>query len=255
VAAALYDGYAAEQLAQLIGAPHVELFEQVASTMDIAHHLARQGAPTGTIVLADTQTAGRGRQGRVWQSQSGRGIWMTLIARPHDSDALSVLSLRVGIVAARLLDGFAGELVRLKWPNDLYLRGGKLAGILVEARWRESQPEWLAIGFGLNVAPPDGEGVEASGLLPGTQRVEVLTSLVPALRAACSGSGALDADELRAFDGRDIAKGRRCTEPAPGHVAGVNAHGELLVDTGTTIRSFRSGSLVLMPEKEEGRAP
>ena len=251
VGATSYDGYTAEALAALVGAPVVALYDEIASTMDIAHALAAEGSPDGTVVLADAQTAGRGRHGRAWESQSGRGIWLTLIERPRDEDALEVLSLRLGIAAAGVLDAPAGEPVRLKWPNDLHLRRGKLAGVLVEARWRENRPEWLAIGFGLNVAPP--HGVDAAGLLPGTRRAGVLQSLVPALHAACNLPGALAAEELRAFEARDLARGRRCIEPADGRVAGVSARGELLLDTDDGPRRFRTGSLVLTTE--HGAAP
>ena len=241
--ASTYDGKTGDELAALVGAPRVVAHDEVASTMDVAHALASEGAPAGTLVLADAQTAGRGRHGRSWQSQRGRGIWLTLIERPRDEDALEVLSLRLGLAAAQVLDAPAGEDVRLKWPNDLHLSRGKLAGILVEARWRESRPEWLAVGFGLNVAPPDG--VEAAGLLAGTRRVDVLSALVPVLHAACNVPGALDAEELRAFERRDLARGRDCIEPAPGRVAGVSARGELLVDTTEGLRRFRTGSLIL----------
>ena len=147
--------------------------QAVGSTMDIAHRLASEGTPAGTLVLADQQTAGRGRGGKVWDSAPGQGIWMTLIERPRDERAIEVLSIRVGLAAAKALDRFAEEPIRLKWPNDLYTSGKKLAGILVEARWREGQPEWVAIGIGINVITP--EGVETGiGLEPGTSRLEVL---------------------------------------------------------------------------------
>jgi len=246
-----YDGTTAEVLAKLVGAPRVAVYGEVASTMDVAHALAVEGAPAGTMVLADAQTAGRGRLGRTWQSQPDRGIWLTLIERPRDDDALEVLSLRLGIAAAGVLDAFAGEPVRLKWPNDLHLHRGKLAGILVEARWRENRPEWLAVGFGLNVAPPDG--VDAAGLLPGTRRLDVLAPLVPALHASCNMAGSLDAEELRAFEARDLARGRGCAEPVEGRVRGVSARGELLVDTTRGPRSFRTGSLILTTD--QGGAP
>jgi BirA family transcriptional regulator, biotin operon repressor / biotin---[acetyl-CoA-carboxylase] ligase len=244
-----YDGRTAEELAELMHAPRAWMFETVTSTMDIAHDLAAEGAAAGTVVIADAQTAGRGRHGRVWQSEPGRGIWLTLVERPSDHEALQVLSLRLGIAASRILDRFAGETISLKWPNDLYLGRQKLAGILVEARWRERQPEWLAIGFGLNVHPP--EWVDAAGLTPGVQRVDVLASLVPALHAAACIVGPLTSEELRHFAERDLATGRECVEPARGRVKGVNASGELLVETESDgQRRFRTGSLVFTSQEE-----
>lgn len=154
------------------------------------------------------------------------------------------MSLRTGLRSAEALDRFASEPIRLKWPNDLYADAGKLGGILVEARWREQSLEWVAIGVGINVRPPDN--VERAGALePGTARLEVLAELVPALRSAASANGPLTAMELEEFNARDLARGRICTEPARGRVAGISNCGELLVALADTVAPFRSGSLVL----------
>jgi BirA family biotin operon repressor/biotin-[acetyl-CoA-carboxylase] ligase len=224
--------------------PRVELLESTTSTLDVAHRLAAQGAPAGTLVIANEQTAGRGRGGKSWQSSRGAGLWLTLIERPADSSGLGVLSLRAGLAAAEALDRFAPEPIRLKWPNDLYIDQGKLGGILVEARWREQAVEWVAIGVGVNVqAPKDVE--TAAGLEPGTDRLDVLAELVPAVLAAARTTGPLEADEMEEFDARDLARGRRCIEPAVGRVAGITPTGELLVALADSVATFRSGSLVL----------
>ncbi len=224
--------------------PRVELLESTTSTLDVAHRLAARGAPAGTLVIANEQTAGRGRGGTSWQSSPGAGLWLTLIERPSDTSGLGVLSLRVGLAAAEALDRFAPEPIRLKWPNDLYIDQGKLGGILVEARWREQAVEWVAIGLGVNVQAP--KNVEtAAGLEPGTDRLDVLGELVPAVLAAARATGPLQADEMEKFDARDLARGRRCVEPAVGRVAGITPTGELLVALADSVAPFRSGSLVL----------
>jgi BirA family biotin operon repressor/biotin-[acetyl-CoA-carboxylase] ligase len=212
--------------------------------MDVAHQQAASGAPAGTLVIANEQTAGRGRGGKSWQSGPGAGLWMTLIERPTDVSGIGVLSLRVGLAAAEALDRFAPEPVRVKWPNDLYLEEGKLAGILVEARWREQSVEWVAIGMGVNVRQPEGVG-SAAGLEAGARRLEVLSDVIPAVRLAAGATGPLDAGELEEFNARDMARGRPCREPALGRVAGITAEGELLVAIADTLAKFRSGSLVL----------
>lgn len=223
--------------------PRVELLESTTSTLDVAHSLAARGVPAGTLVIANEQTAGRGRGGKSWQSSPGAGLWLTLIERPSDSSGLGVLSLRVGLAAAEALDRFAPEPIRLKWPNDLYIDQGKLGGILVEARWREQAVEWVAIGLGVNVIAP--KNIEtAAGLEPGTDRLEVLGELVPAVLAAARATGPLEADEMEEFDARDLARGRRCVEPAIGRVAGITPTGELLVALADSVAPFRSGSLV-----------
>lgn len=201
--------------------------------------------------MANQQTAGRGRAGKSWASQPGAGIWLTMIERPADISGLEVLSLRVGLAAAEALDRFASEPIRLKWPNDLYIDEGKLGGILVEARWRERSVEWIAIGLGVNVRRP--ENVERAGSLePGTDRLDVLSELVPGLRVAAAATGALEAAELEEFNARDLARGRACTEPARGRVAGISPRGELLVALADSVAPFRSGSLVLEGKEGEG---
>jgi BirA family biotin operon repressor/biotin-[acetyl-CoA-carboxylase] ligase len=97
----------------------VELLESTTSTLDVAHRLAADSAPAGTLVIANEQTSGRGRGGKEWQSPPGAGLWLTLVERPVDTSGLGVLSLRVGLAAAEALDRFATEPIRLKWPNDL----------------------------------------------------------------------------------------------------------------------------------------
>ena len=82
---------------------------------------------------------------------------MTLLERPNDAEALGVLSIRLGLKAAPVLERHTTEPVRLKWPNDIIVGTGKVAGILVETRWRERQVDWVAIGFGVNVERPDDE--------------------------------------------------------------------------------------------------
>ena len=239
-----YDGWAAAELAAHLDLPRVVLLESTGSTLDVAHELAAAGAPAGTLVIAERQLAGRGRAGRSWTALPGAGIWLTLVERPNDVAAVGVLALRLGIRAAAVLDRFAEDAVRLKWPNDLHVGDRKLAGILAEARWRDGLPDWVAVGFGLNVvAPPDQP--RATGLASGTSRVEVLGDLVPALRAAAAARGMLTQAELDAFAARDLARGRACVEPARGTVRGITPAGELLLDTDAGARVCRAGSLVL----------
>jgi BirA family transcriptional regulator, biotin operon repressor / biotin---[acetyl-CoA-carboxylase] ligase len=242
-ASTAYDGLSAADLAARLGVPRLELRHEVASTQDVAHALAAEGAPAGTLVVADAQRAGRGRLGRAWRSPAGAGIWLTLVERPEDAASLDVLSLRLGLHAAAALDPWTSSRVGIKWPNDLHVDGGKLAGILVETRWRGARPDWVAIGFGLNVtAPKDVAG--AAALVPGTSRTAVLEALVPALRAAARRTGPLDAAELAAYAQRDLARWRRCVEPVEGRVEGITAAGELLVDTASGRARLRAGSLV-----------
>ncbi len=238
-----YDGRSAAELRAVLDLPRVEVRDTVTSTLDVAHELAAAGAPAGTLVLADAQRAGRGRGGRSWSSAHGAGIWLALLERPTDAAWLELLSLRVGIRAAPVLERYAGERVLLKWPNDLYTSRGKLGGVLVEARWREARAEWVAIGVGINVQLP--AEVSGAAALGDADRVAVLAELVPALRAAAAARGRLTPNELARFAERDLARGRRIVEPATGVVAGIDDQGALLVDgEGGAVRC-RVGSLVM----------
>ena len=236
-----FDGLDAVELAALLDLPRVELFATVTSTLDLANAIGPT-APAGTLVLADEQTAGRGRHGRAWTSERGAGVWLTLVERPEDPLALEVMSLRCGLYAAEALDALAGAPVGVKWPNDLYVRGRKLAGVLIETRWRGTAPEWVSIGFGLNVAPPPLDS--AIGLAEGTTRRAALVRLVPALRRAARATGLLTDDDLSRWSARDVARGRVIETPSAGTVAGISARGELLVrGTDGTETAHRSGTL------------
>ena len=228
--------------------PSVVVLERVASTMDVGHGLAAKGAPAGTLVLADAQSAGRGRQGRAWSSEPGAGIWLTLVERPNDAAALDVLSIRAGLSLAPALDAFAPAPVRLKWPNDLYSGGRKLGGILIEARWRGERVDWVAIGAGINLRVPLNES-RATALRSGVSRLDVLGAMLPPLRAAAARTGSLALDERAAFAARDLAAGRRCVEPVAGRVMGIDERGALLVETATGVVAARVGSLVFQEER------
>lgn len=143
----------------------VRRFPAIDSTMDTAHALARDGAAEGTLVLADTQHAGRGRHGRAWDSPAGQGIYASLIVRPTVPLAeRSSLTLAVAVALAQAIESVTRLSIRIKWPNDLWLDSAKVGGILVEG-----DAAYAVIGFGINV------NTDAIALSPGA------TSLAHAL--------------------------------------------------------------------------
>lgn len=229
-------------IASTLGLPRVVGYASVPSTMDAAHALAAQGAAAGTLVIAEEQTAGRGRAGRVWTSRPGDGLWMTLIERPRGADGLDVLSLRVGLHLAPVLERWTSAPVSLKWPNDLFVGRRKLAGVLIEARWRGAHPDWVTIGIGINLVAP--EGVADAVGLSGATAETVLAEAIPAVRAAAFARGPLTDAELAEFARRDLAVGRRASLPADGFVRGISPAGELLLETPSGVAPFRAGSLV-----------
>ncbi len=160
-----YDGLDAEALRRLAGAARLELRGSVGSVLDVAHELAAAGAPSGLLVLADEQTAGRGRQGRVWHSPPGAGLWVAALLRPAVRPFSGALAIRAGLAAVEAVEQVApGARPRLKWPNDVIVAGRKAGGVLCEARWAGAQQGWIAVGVGINVRGPVAPAVRATAV-------------------------------------------------------------------------------------------
>jgi len=248
-----WDGLSAADLADACGVNRLELFDITDSTLDVAHTLGQQGAESGTVVLADAQRAGRGQFGRVWSSEPGRGIWVALLERNVDLQALDVLSVRVGLEIAERLDKLAGSSIGVKWPNDLIRDGAKLGGVLIEARWSGSTLGWVAIGVGVNTqAPlniPRTTGLfgfaESRKPRAESRRVSVLAAVVAGARAAAARTGHLSKEELARFHVRDALRGKRIVEPKAGIVDHVESDGALRVNTRQGSERIRSGTIRL----------
>jgi BirA family biotin operon repressor/biotin-[acetyl-CoA-carboxylase] ligase len=132
------------------GAPAIVRYGRVESTQAIVFTLAAEGAADRTVVVADSQAAGRGRRGRVWQDEPGASLLASVLLRPRLTPAqLPTLSLTAGVAVAEALTHAAGLGARLKWPNDVLVSGRKLAGILLESRI-EREPTVVA-GVGINL--------------------------------------------------------------------------------------------------------
>ncbi len=221
----------------------VEVRDETASTNDDARALAAAGAPHGALCLADAQTAGRGRRGRVWSSPRGENLYASFVLRPRVrlADAPG-LALVAGLAIAEALDPFAGGArVRVKWPNDVRAEGLKLAGVLVEGSLRGAELAWVVLGVGINVrglsAPEGLEGVATT--LRALRRGEDL-SRCDVLAAVCSRLEArLDAYERDGFASLHADLTTRCetigarvtTELATGVAEALADDGALLVRT------------------------
>ena len=127
-------------------------FPTVGSTNDVAATLAEEGEPEGTVVVADAQTAGRGRQGRVWVSPPAAGLYSSVILRPP-AEALDLVTLTAGVALADGLRAATGIDTSVKWPNDIYVHGRKVAGILAEGGAQAAGPTHVVLGFGINLLP------------------------------------------------------------------------------------------------------
>ncbi|MEX2157224.1 MAG: biotin--[acetyl-CoA-carboxylase] ligase [Gemmatimonadales bacterium] len=231
------------------GVPQCGVFRTLTSTLDAIHDLGAQGAPAGSVVIAEEQTAGRGRGGRTWRSPLG-GVWLGLLLRPPFPGA-GVLSLRTGLVLADIADELLGApRTQLKWPNDVLVDGRKLAGILCEARWQGEVAQWMALGIGVNVANPipaelADRAIALQAMVPAIRRIDVLDRLVPALRPLTAHRAPLTELECAAFARRDWLRGRQIRAPLFGRAAGIRPDGALLVDTGAGTTMVRDGHVEL----------
>ena len=130
----------------------LEYFDETDSTNIQARRLAENGAPHGTLVVADCQTAGKGRRGRSWVSPHGTGIWMSMVLRPAFSPAhASMLTLVAGMAVVKGIRMATGLEPMIKWPNDAVLRGRKICGILTEMSTEDDCIRYVVTGIGINV--------------------------------------------------------------------------------------------------------
>ncbi|MFQ5703000.1 MAG: biotin--[acetyl-CoA-carboxylase] ligase [Gemmatimonadales bacterium] len=235
------------ELAKRIQAPNCVSLAKVTSTLDIIHELAFEGAPRGTVVIADEQVAGRGRLGRNWRSPPKIGIWLGYLVRPRARIGSGVLSIRVGLTLVQVLKDLNAE-VFLKWPNDLMVRDRKIAGVLCEARWLRDGLQWVGVGIGINVYSglPTEISHRAAALdrvLPGITRIDVLGRLVPGLHTM-SEAELLTTEELEAFEQSDWLRDRAIKAPVTGIARGIDRSGGLRVETRSGIEQIFGGSVV-----------
>jgi BirA family biotin operon repressor/biotin-[acetyl-CoA-carboxylase] ligase len=146
---------------RLIG-KEILFFPEIDSTNREARDRARGGAREGTVILADSQSCGKGRLGRSWESPAGANLYFSVILKPLiPAAAAPQITLLAGVAAARALSGISGLECVIKWPNDIFFRGKKLAGILAEMEGEGSRVGFIILGIGVNVNwrredfPPD----------------------------------------------------------------------------------------------------
>ncbi|MPZ16529.1 MAG: biotin--[acetyl-CoA-carboxylase] ligase [Luteitalea sp.] len=236
----------------------------VASTNDEAAALAAGGAPEGTIVIAEEQTAGRGRRGRTWHSPAGAGVYFSIVFRPTGAESLTtqgggsataLLTVMSGVAVAEGIRQASGLAVAIKWPNDVVVearvpvtgraRRRKLAGILAEAAVTGEQLQHVIVGIGVNVreAPRPREIVQLATSIEGElgrscERGALVAAIVAALafwrRRTLAGD--LQAVLQRWRELSPSSRGVRVGWEAQGRLrrgvtAGIDSTGALLVDT------------------------
>lgn len=229
----------------------LEVFEELASTSTICMERARAGEAAGLAVMAQRQTAGRGSRGRSWQSPQGN-LNLSVLLRPRrDGAEAGMFALLAGLAVAEALEDQAQIRVMLKWPNDVLLRGAKLAGILIDAVSAGKALEWLVIGIGLNLREaPDIAGRNTIAL------TEIGVTLPPEVAGKAildrlgHWQGAPPQAIVRAWQAYAHAIGTPIEVQAGkrrlrGSFAGLSRRGELLLQSENRIETVNTGEVLL----------
>ena len=232
-------------------AARVIFLPECGSTNDEARRLALKGAAHHSLILTEVQTSGRGRRGQPWTCPQGEGLACSMIVRPKAAPALWARhALAAGLALAESLDGF-GLSAGVKWPNDVWVDGKKICGILVEAG-----TDFVIVGIGLNInvtAFPDGLAHPATSIALETGRVvsreEVLVSLLQRLRVRLDQIDSGFPDLMKAWSARCVLTGNDIElesngEIITGRMEGLSANGELLLRTPDGLRKFLQANTI-----------
>lgn len=226
------------------------------STNDNALLAARSGAPHGSLFVADEQTAGRGRRGNTWLAAPGESLLFSVLLRPQlELAQASAFTLAVGLALRDAVASLLTESAQIKWPNDLYVNGKKLAGILVESQLQGERLQAVIVGIGLNVAtrdfPPEIAARATSLAMLGAVDVEresllqeILNALALRLETYQSTGIAGILEELNAAD---ALRGKRLrVEAQEGVGRGLDDHGRLLLeDDAGAVHAIIAGTVEL----------
>jgi len=264
-----WEGRSVEEWVRHWGVPHVEVYDELPSTNDHLRVLAEAGAAHFTVVIADSQTAGKGRCGKRWESPSGMGLWMSFLVRSDSEVPPALVPVLVGLAATRALERLCPSLrPGIKWPNDIEVEGRKLGGILCE----RAGPGAVVVGVGLNLRQgiedfdpglkERAASMEMAGCR-GVSRSKLAGELLSAARSLVDPPPALLDERLRQeVRDRDSLIGRavRAEVGIEGRAMGIAADGALLVEVEGRVQEVRAGGVSTMEsggsartESEENR--
>ncbi len=256
----VWEGEPVARWAERWDVPFLEVHRRLGSTNDRARVVAREGVGCFSVVIADEQTRGRGREGRRWLSPPGSGLWMTVVLarRPPGHSTVPLLA---GIAAARAIEEVCPDLrAEIEWPNDLIVAGRKVGGILCESWDDGAGGRGMAIGAGINTSqrvadfPPALRDRAASLRQMGATSVSrpaLAGALLGRLRELLiPGAARLEGALHRELTRRDALRGRGVVlgSGETGTARGISSAGALLFEEpGCRRREIRSGSVSLLP--------
>ena len=233
-------------------------FPTIDSTNTKAKQLAEEGCPSGTLVVADQQEAGRGRRGRAWESQRGSGIFMTLLLKPEIlPDTASMLTLVAALAVSCAIRRLTGRPAGIKWPNDIVMGGKKLCGILTEMSAQIDYINHVVIGIGINVHQESfGEELArtATSLYLQTgergNRARLIEEILEQFERYYAVfletqdlSGLVKEYEEHLVNMHQSVRVLDPKEPFDGKAMGITARGELIVDTWESRRIVSAGEV------------
>jgi BirA family biotin operon repressor/biotin-[acetyl-CoA-carboxylase] ligase len=235
----------------------VRWVEETDSTNSRLLDEARAGAPEGRVLVADHQTAGRGRLNRRWEAPPGSGLLVSVLVRPALPVArASLVTMAAGLAASDACEAVAGVRPGLKWPNDLVLDDAKLAGLLAESVVDGEALRALVVGMGLNVtaAPAEGATCLADHAEGPVERRDLLDAWLALLDARLDALDAVLVDYRPrcATLGRDV-RVERPDGVVEGRAAAVTDDGHLVVDTGSGRVEVTVGDVVHVRPSRGGR--
>lgn len=134
---------------------NISLYETIPSTNTLLKELAATGEPEGRVIIAKSQTEGRGRMGRSFFSPKSTGLYMSILLRPSTSSDISLLTPLAAVATAEAIEEISGIETSVKWVNDIYINGKKVCGILTEGSV-SSDNSYAIIGIGVNISEPEG---------------------------------------------------------------------------------------------------
>ena len=248
-----WEGRPVEEWARRWDVPHVEAYHELPSTNDRLRALADAGAAHFTVVTADSQTSGKGRGGKRWESPGGMGLWISFLVRGESEVPPTLVPILVGLAASRALERLCPSLrPRIKWPNDIEVEGRKLGGILCEG----AGTGVVVVGVGLNLRQgiedfgPELKERAASIEMAGCRSVSrsrLAGGLLSAARSLMDPPPpSLDERLRREVRDRDNLTGRtvRTELGITGKAIGIAADGALLVEVEGRVEEIRAGGVI-----------